>query len=279
MNSFGEVGEKLRRSTVEVRTGRAGAGSGVIWDSDGLVVTNAHVARGDQAWVELWDGRRIEGAVTSRDPSRDLASIRVNAADLPAAVAGDSGALRPGELVIAVGNPLGFTGALSTGVVHGVGPFAGLGARSWVQADVRLLPGNSGGPLAEAGGRVIGLNTMIARGLALAVPSNTVRDFLTRGATPALGVALRPVPVEFDRARSLGLLVLEVEPASAASAASILPGDLLLGAGGRRFASPDDLAEALRGGGPVLRLDFLRGDRRRARQVSVQLDQRRAMAA
>ncbi len=155
---FGEVAEQLRRSTVQVLSERRGAGSGVIWTEDGLIVTNAHVARSDRPRVELWDGRELEGEVTARDSRRDLAALRVAASALPAATAGDSGALRPGELVLAVGNPLGFIGALTTGVVHALGPLRGLGRQPWVQAAVRLAPGNSGGPLANALGRVIGLN-------------------------------------------------------------------------------------------------------------------------
>lgn len=281
--SYGEIAEGLRRSTVHLRIagGHEGSGSGVIWNPDGLIVTNAHVARSERAMVELWDGRQLEAAVGARDTRRDLASLRVNgAANLPAASPGDSSGLRPGELVMAVGNPLGFTGALSTGVVHAIGPLRGLGTRSWVQADVRLLPGNSGGPLADAQGRVIGINTMIAGRLALAVPSNTVAEFLRRGrSSVSLGVVLQPVQVDFE-GRRLGLLVLKVVPDSPAEAASLLPGDLLLGAAGRAFRSPEDLADALEAGsGSALPLDFLRGDRRRVRQVAVRLEPARAAAA
>jgi len=281
---LGEVAERLRRSTVHLRIegGREGSGSGVLWSSDGLLVTNAHVARSERAMAELWDGRKLEASVTARDTRRDLASLRIDgAAGLPAATSGDSSGLRPGELVMAVGNPLGFTGALSTGVVHALGPLRGLGSRSWVQADVRLAPGNSGGPLADARGRVIGINTMIAGGLALAVPSNTVTEFLRRGSSSvSLGVVVQPVPVDFQNQRRLGLLVLKVLPASVAEAASLLTGDLLLGVAGRAFHSTDDLADALEASrARGLSLDFLRGDRRNARQVAVRLDPARAAAA
>jgi serine protease Do len=282
MNGFGEISERLRRSTVGVRPaeGGSGGGSGVAWRGDGLVITNAHVARTERVLIETWDGRRLGARVAARDPRRDLAAVRLDAGELAPAEHGDSAALRPGELVIAVGNPLGFSGALSTGVVHGVGPLRGLGARRWVQADVRLMPGNSGGPLADAHGRVVGINTMIAGRLALAVPSNTVREFLERGASPMLGVALQPVAVDFDRQRILGLLVVGLEPASAAEAASLIVGDVLLAADGRRFRSPDDLSDAIQtAAGGVLRLEFLRGDRRRAREVAVRFEERRAMAA
>ena len=278
---FGEVAERLRRSTVQVNSGRMrGSGSGVIWNPDGLIVTNAHVARGDHARVELWDGRIFEAEAVARDARRDLASLRIAARSLPAAIPGDSSALRPGELVVAVGNPLGFIGALTTGVVHALGPLEGLGRQAWVQAAVRLAPGNSGGPLADAQGRVIGLNTMIAAGgLALAVPSNVVAEFVRRGTSGVmLGVTVRPVAVD-DR-RSIALLVLEVSPGGAAEAASLLIGDLLLGANGKRFKTTDDLLDAIESSsGGVLALQFVRGDRRTRREVAVRLPGRGAEAA
>jgi serine protease Do len=270
-HDFGEISERLRRSTVHIRG--TGSGSGVIWSPEGLVVTNAHVALEERSTVELWNGRTLHAALESRDRHRDLAALRLETSEpLAAASAGDSDALRPGELVIAVGNPLGFTGALSTGVVHAVGPLRGLGRRKWVQANVRLLPGNSGGPLADAHGRVIGINTMVAGRLALAVPSNAVAEFLrTGGSDVSLGVVVQPV-VE-------GLLVLRVVPGSAAETASLLVGDLLVGINGRPFESPDDLADALsRNSGAALNLSFLRGDRRVTRQVTVKLPARRMAA-
>ncbi|OLB39032.1 MAG: hypothetical protein AUH11_05200 [Acidobacteria bacterium 13_2_20CM_57_17] len=144
---FGETAEQLRRSTVLIHSGGRGSGSGVIWSSDGLIVTNAHVVRGSNVRVQLWDGREFEGAVASRDPRRDLAALRISADSLPAASPADSSQLRPGELAIAIGNPMGFVGALTTGVIHAIGPLPALGSQTWVQASVRLAPGNSGGPL------------------------------------------------------------------------------------------------------------------------------------
>src|SRR6202163_1637648 len=193
---FGEIAEKLRRSTVLVSAGGRGGGSGVIWSSDGTVITNAHVVRGSQISLQLWDGREFQATVASRDPHRDLAMLRIGATNLPSVLVADSSQVRPGELAIAIGNPLGFVGALTTGVIHAVGPLRGLGSRSWVQADVRLAPGNSGGPLADARGRLIGINTMVAGTLALAIPSNTVQDFLSAGRLDAwLGVTVHPVKV------------------------------------------------------------------------------------
>ena len=272
---FGEIAEQLRRSTVLVQSGGRGAGSGVIWSPDGVVVTNAHVVVGRQVTVQLWDGREFEAAIHSRDPRRDLAELRIDAADLHAATHADSSQVRAGELAIAIGNPMGFLGALATGVIHGVGPLPRLGTRSWVQADVRLAPGNSGGPLADARGRVIGINTMVAGRLALAIPSNTVRDFLSSApATAWLGVTVHPtlVPRPAGAGKVFGVVILEVEPGSPADLASLLPGDILLGVEGKAFRDIEDLAATLRGSGPrVLRLEFLRGDYAKIRRVTVQI--------
>jgi len=272
---FGEIAEQLRRSTVLIHSGGRGSGSGVIWSSDGTLVTNTHVVRTPRPTVQLWDGREFEATIHSRDSLRDLAELRINATNLPAASAADSSQLRPGELAIAIGNPMGFVGALATGVIHGVGPLRGLGPHSWVQAEVRLAPGNSGGPLADASGRVVGINTMVAGSLALAIPCNAVRDFLSASPNDGrLGVTLHPalIPDSANRGKAFGLVVLEVEPESPAARASLLPGDILLGTEERRFASLEDLARALQGNGPrALRLEFLRGDYQRIRRVTIQL--------
>jgi serine protease Do len=272
---FGEIAEQLRRSTVVVHSGGRGSGSGVIWSSDGLLVTNAHVVRGPRPAVQLWDGREFEASVESRDSWRDLAQLRIDAASLPAASAADSSELRPGELAIAIGNPMGFVGALATGVIHGVGPLRGLGPHSWVQAEVRLAPGNSGGPLADARGRVVGINTMVAGRLALAIPTNAVRDFLSAAPSDGrLGVTVHPafIPGAASRGKTFGLVILEIEPESPAGRASLLPGDILLGTEEKRFVGLEDLSRALQGTGPrILRLEFLRGDYQRVRRVAVQL--------
>ncbi len=273
ITGFGEVAEQLRRSAVLIQA--RGSGSGVIWSTDGIIVTNAHVVRGSRAAVQLWDGREFEAKIMSRNLRRDIALLRVDANNLPAAVAADSSQVRAGELAIAIGNPLGFIGALTTGTVHGIGPLRGLGPQSWIQATLRLAPGNSGGPLADARGRTIGINTMVAGGLALAIPSNTVQDFLSAGPSDSwLGVTVHAVQVPrvAGRSRAFGLVVLEVEPGSPAANASLMPGDILLGTEDQPFTATDDLSQALRGSGPrVQRLEFLRGDNLRVRRVSVQL--------
>jgi serine protease Do len=272
---FGEIAEQLRRSTVLVHAGGRGNGSGVIWSTDGVIITNAHVARASRLSVQLWDGREFEGSVTLRDQRRDLAQLRVDTSNLPAASIADSSQVRPGELAIAIGNPLGFVGALTTGVIYSVAPIRGLGSQPWVQANVRLAPGNSGGPLADARGRVIGINSMVARGLALAIPSNTVTQFLSAGALDGwLGVTVHSarIPRSGSRANVFGLVLLEVEPGSPAAQASLLPGDILLGTEEEKFSSPDDLASTLQGARPrLLRLEFLRGDYAHIRRVTVQL--------
>ena len=270
---FGEIAEQLRRSTVLIHAGGRGSGSGVIWSGDGMIVTNAHVVRGSNVHVQLWDGREFDATVAARDPRHDLAALRISANSLPAASPADSSLLRPGELAIAIGNPMGFVGALTTGVIHAIGPLRGLGPQTWVQASVRLAPGNSGGPLADASGRVIGMNTMVAGHLALAIPSNAVLDFLAGGPRSAwLGVTLHPVRLPRANGHTFGLVLLEVEPDSPAAQASLMAGDILLGTEQEPFRSIEDLARAIDGqGSRPLRFEFLRGDYSRVRRVTVRL--------
>jgi serine protease Do len=278
VTGFGENAEKLRRSTVLIHAWGRGSGSGVIWSSDGIIITNAHVARGTRISLQLWDGNEFPATVVTRDPQRDLAALRIDATNLPSAFVADSSQVRPGELAIAIGNPLGFIGALTTGIIHAVGPLRGRSSQSWVQAQLRLAPGNSGGPLANARGGVIGINTMVAGRLALAIPSNVVRDFLSFGPSDSwLGVTVHPVRIPRaseagGSGRTFGLVLVDVELRSPASCASLLPGDILLGTEKKAFISLDDLPQALRGSGPrLLRLEFLRGDYSRVRRVTVQL--------
>jgi serine protease Do len=259
-DGFGEVVERLRRSTVQVKAGSNGGGSGVVWSPSGQIVTNAHVVEGAGAVeVELWDGGRFAARIGKRDRRRDLALLEVEASGFPAATSGDSNALRVGELVIAVGNPMGFIGAASTGVVHRVE------YRSWLVSKLRLAPGNSGGPLANARGEVVGINTMIAGGLAFAIPSNSVAQFLRATLDDSgLGVVVRPVME--------GIIVLEVIPHSPADRASLLQGDILVGAFGNRFQSIKDLGTAIdisRGG--ILELQVRRGASPNVRTVAAQV--------
>lgn len=201
-----EVAAKLRDRTVKVKSGSLGVGSGVIWQSDGLIITNAHVATSNRATVELADGRVFDAVRTQFDPQQDLAALKIVATNLTAATIGNSEALRVGELVLAVGNPFADSGAVTTGIIYANNPRA-------VMADLQLYPGNSGGPLADCQGRVVGINTMIVNGLAVAVKSNTVERFLQGNSRPQLGITLQPVLLS---RRSLGLLVLSILPNSAA---------------------------------------------------------------
>ena len=175
-----ELIETLRRSVVLVR-GRDGHGAGVIWEAGGMIVTNDHVVRGDRAVVELADGRHLEARVAARDREADLALLRVPARDLPAVPVGDSRNLQVGEMVLAVGHPWGVRETATLGIVSATGPGTWLGRarRDLLQADVRLAPGNSGGPLADARGRVVGIASMVmSPNIALAVPSHVVQRFV-----------------------------------------------------------------------------------------------------
>jgi serine protease Do len=254
-----QVAERVRRSTVYVGGAGRGGGSGVIWRSGGLIVTNAHVVRRTDERVRFSDGRVAQATVAARDSKLDLALLETDTRDLPAAPVANSDKLRAGELVLAVGSPYGHAGAVAIGVVHAAAD------RRWVQADLRLAPGNSGGPLADAEGRVIGINTMVANGVALAVSSNIVERFVERGGKPArrLGVTVEPV-----NAAGFGLLIVEIEPASPAENAGLQVGDILTGAGGRPFQAPFDLAISLEVSGGVVELDILRGGRRATCDVS-----------
>lgn len=185
------VAERLRASTVAVHAGAptrrglqaAGSGAGVVWRADGLVVTNAHVARTDHAVVTFADGRRVAARLVARDPARDLALLAVELHGLTPAPLGAPARLRPGEVVVALGHPLGHANALAAGIVHAAGAVAPPWLRTRgsgrsvqvIQADVRLLPGNSGGPLADAAGRVVGINAMVVGGLGVAISADEVQ--------------------------------------------------------------------------------------------------------
>jgi len=170
-SDLGEIISELRRIVVQVHSERIGGGAGVIWSPDGLVVTNAHVAASPWNHVTLPDGREFDAELLRRDPGLDLAALRVPVADYLSARLRDAQSLRAGELVVAVGNPLGEVGAASVGVVH-------MRSSRFLAADIHLAPGNSGGPLADACGRVVGINCMVVNGLGLAIPSNVVQRFL-----------------------------------------------------------------------------------------------------
>lgn len=281
------VAENLRKVTVQVRSSSYGGGSGVIWQSSlhplqlprqqgrdkdklllpgteggSLIITNAHVATNNRATVELWDGRVFEAVRTNIDPTKDLAALKIDATDLPTATIGNSDALRVGEFVLAVGNPFGDSGAVTSGIIHA-------SHQRMVMADIRLFPGNSGGPLADCLGRVIGINTMIVNGLGVAIPSLAVEGFL-RGNRQKLGVTVQPVVVDATNKRTLGLLVLSVNSGSAAEAAGVLVGDVLMGVSGQHFTRLDDLSKYLErtDSSEPLPLQILRGGRQLVCQVA-----------
>jgi serine protease Do len=187
MASFlSDPAERLRSSVAQIVNGRDGAGSigaAIAWTDGGLFVTSAHVIRSPRMTVVTPDGRRVAAELVWQERRRDVALVRAPAAAMPPVRTADPSAMRPGSLVLAIGHPFGLLDAVSTGVLQSVGElpleldFEG-GRLRWVQADVRLGPGNSGGPLANADGRVIGVAAMVVAGMALAVPAPDVEALL-----------------------------------------------------------------------------------------------------
>ena len=176
--------EQLRRITVQVRTRRAATGAGILWnvaesEGRGLVITNAHVVPGNQATIELNDGCAMRARVVARDSKRDLAALEFEPGPaMVSIVIREPQTLRVGELVIAIGHPGGLVGAAALGIIHGAESAPEGRTPRWIRADVRLAPGFSGGPLADATGRLVGVNTMIQGSLALAVPAAVVEAWV-----------------------------------------------------------------------------------------------------
>ncbi|MER6591192.1 trypsin-like peptidase domain-containing protein [Micromonospora purpureochromogenes] len=241
-------------AALSVRTARgAGAGSAITVGTDGLLLTSAHVVQGARdGSAAFGDGTEARFRVVGADPLSDLAVLRVDEATVPPVELGDADTLRIGQLVVAVGNPMGLAGSVTAGVVSGLG--RSLPARDGrvtrliedvIQTDAALNPGNSGGALADSAGRVIGVNTAVAGyGLGLAVPINAttrqiVDDLIADGRVRRawLGVAGVPVPLPPEIAERTGqrrgLRVVEVVPGSPAGQAGIYLGDVILSAGGR----------------------------------------------
>jgi serine protease Do len=179
-----ELARRLAPSVVEVRAG-SGAGAGTIWRQDGLIVTNDHVVPFDRAEIRLADGRTAFGQVLARDPRNDLAVIEVGLGGLPA-VETRRDPVRPGELVMAIGHPFGVRYAVALGIVTTAAGVVNDFQRPLIRADVPIWPGNSGGPLVDAIGRVVGINAMVGGGMAFAVPSKLaeglVRAVIARAA-------------------------------------------------------------------------------------------------
>jgi S1-C subfamily serine protease len=254
---------------VERRTGGWGGGSGsaVAFTPDGFLVTNAHVVAGaERGTATFVDGDELGFEVVGRDPLSDLAVVRASATDLEAAPFGDAARLRVGQLVVAIGNPLGFAGSVTAGVVSALG--RSLAARDGqasrlvenvIQTDAALNPGNSGGALADIRGRVVGINTAVAGvGLGLAVPIDAatrlilaalMRDGRVRRAYLGIVGGTRRLPGALAErlGRTAGLEVVQLLDGSPAAAAGVRAGDLIISLDGRPIAGVGDLQRSLVG--------------------------------
>jgi serine protease Do len=269
-----EMIERSHEGVVQVRSRGRGTGAGVIWDRDRLVLTNHHVVagrgRGAEVQVVLRDGRAFEAEVVKRGRNLDLALLHIKDApgDLPAAPIGDSDALRVGELVYAVGHPWGRLGAVTAGIVSGLGVARGPGGRArYIQSDVALAPGNSGGPLLNVGGEIVGINAMIFGRLALSIPSNAAGAWLTeKERRPRLGVRVLPVDVPASLRRvnpgtpEAGLMIAAIEDGSPAERGGLLVGDVLLGVGDEVLVDAETLLDAIvHATADAVRLGVMRG--------------------
>jgi serine protease Do len=266
--------ERAQRSVVQVRSGGRGIGAGVIWDPDGLVITNHHVVAGGRrnVTVALHDGRTFDAEVVKSSGSLDLALLRLDGdgLDLPSAPVGDSDALRVGELVYAIGHPWGRVGAVSAGIVGGVGELRGRGRGSrgfsarYVRSDVTLAPGNSGGPLLNARGEVVAINAMVFGTMALSIPGNAAGAWAAAERRPRLGIGVLPVEVPASLRREAGasgLVIAAVDDGGVADRAGLLVGDVLLSIAGKQLDEVGTLLEALAQVGDTVGLRIMRGGR------------------
>jgi S1-C subfamily serine protease len=254
-----------RRGRPQPRGEGAGSGSGFVFTPDGFLLTNSHVVSGARRiTVSLLDGRRVPAHLVGDDPDSDLAVLRVYAADLVPVTFADSSALKVGQIAVAIGNPYGFDCTVTAGVVSALGRSlrtkTGRLIDDVVQTDAALNPGNSGGPLCDAHGRVIGVNTAVimpAQGICFAIAANTasfvmgklIREGHIRRSY--LGVAGQNVPLHRRVVRyhelpvETGVFVVSVEPESPAARAGVRDGDLIVAYGDRPIASIDDLHRLL----------------------------------
>lgn len=252
--------ERVQASVVQVRSAGRGMGAGVIWDANGKVLTNYHViaaAQDAKIQVVLNDGRELPAQILGRAPQLDLALLSIEAQELPAAPFADSSQLRVGELVFAVGHPWGVRGVVTAGIVSGLGEARAPGSRnaaSYIRSDVRLAPGNSGGPMLNADGAVVGINSMVFGGdLGVAIPSQVVQNWVA-GLKPgrkSLGAGVKPVRLQIGMEgestprQVAGLQVAKVEANSLAGRGGLQVGDVLLDANGERLRGVDTLLSLL----------------------------------
>ena len=263
--------------------GRGGVGSGFLLAPDGYALTNSHVVHGRRRLRAITpEGDTLDADLIGDDPATDLALLRMAARDLPFAELGDSESLQVGQLVIAMGNPLGFQSTVSTGVISALGRAMrgeeGRLIENIIQHTAPLNPGNSGGPLLDSRGRVIGVNTAIivmAQGLGFAVPAKTaqwvVSELITHGRVRrlSLGIVATATPLsrrvvrEHDLLSDQAIEVVEVAPRGPAEAAGLRSGDLIVMVSGRVITGLDDIHQILSGfpGTRQLLVTVLRDDR------------------
>jgi serine protease Do len=267
-----EMVRRAHESVVQVQSRGRGTGAGAIWAEEGLVLTNHHVVaggrRGTRVKVILHDNRTFDAEVVKRGQDLDLALVRIKDVpdDLVAAPVGDSNELRVGGLVYAIGHPWGRLGAVTAGIVSGLGVVGGPGGRAhYIQSDVALAPGNSGGPLLNARGEVVGINTMIFGRLALSVPSNAASAWLAGARRPRLGVQILPVELPSSLRRTIpetpetGLIISAIEDASPAARSGLLVGDVVLGVGDKMLHDVESLLDAIARAEEAVRLRVMRG--------------------
>ncbi|MCX6344057.1 MAG: trypsin-like peptidase domain-containing protein [Armatimonadetes bacterium] len=243
---------------------REGEGSGVIVSKDGVILTNNHVISGaSKMQVTLADGRELQAKSLGGDPTIDLAVLKVNANNLPVAAFSDSDNLQVGQIAIAIGNPYGFERTVSVGVVSALKrtiPDADESLTNLIQTDARIFPGNSGGPLLDSKGNVIGINTAIVGGrtgaLGFAIPINTARDIVRQVQTagriilPWIGVSYGEISPEIAKEFGLpvteGVIVASVEKGGPAALAGIRKGDIIVAVENKKVIASGDLRKAIR---------------------------------